>query len=68
MKRDIVGFALCWQSRGKTSDNTIKVKRNGLGIRGYVEAEDRIWSVLSVSFVDMHIVVSSLIRGEEGEG
>jgi hypothetical protein len=68
MKRDIVGFVLCWQSRGKTSDNTIKVKRNGQGLRGYVEAEDRIWSVLSVSFVDMHIVVSSLIRGEEGEG
>jgi hypothetical protein len=58
MKRDIVEFVLCWQSRGKTIDNTIKVKRNGQGFRGYVEAEDRIWSVLSVSFVNMHIVVS----------
>ena len=58
MKHDIVEFVLCWESRGKTSDNTIKVERNGQGFRGYVEAEDRVWSVLSVSFVDVYIVVS----------
>ncbi len=58
MECDVVKFCLCRQSCGKTSDNAVKFERNGQEFRRYINAEDRIGSGLSMSFVDLHIVVA----------
>jgi hypothetical protein len=58
---DVIEFILAWWAGVKSCDDTVESKRNLERFRRYADPEDGIGGMMSVSFVDMYVVVPELI-------
>ena len=62
MTTDVIEFILAWWTGVESCDDTVESKRDLERFRRYTDPEDRIGGMLSVSFVDMYVVVPELVR------
>jgi hypothetical protein len=61
MTTDVVEFILAWWSGVESCDNTVEGKRDVERFGWDADPEDRIGCMLSMSFIDMHVVVPELV-------